>query len=404
MVALLSPGDYMATVDISAAYRSVSVHPDHWKYQGVSWVLDGQQVYMQDTRVCFGLKNAPFLYSHISNFVVRCMYRRGYMRIVNYLDDFIVLGDSFKACQEAQGVLIHLLISLGFYISWKKCTSPSSFTRYLGIDFDSTTMTISLPTDKMEKLHKELEFYDGRRRATKRQLQRLCGILSQCGKVVKGSRTFSRRVIDLLKNLSDGNPRVNLTEGFRKDLIWWKEFSQIFNGTICCISYNFGQGPELFTDASQMGYGIVCQEDWQAGWFNRDTSPSWVSGLNNSHLHWKNIGCDTSNINVLELILIHMALERLGMEWSNVHVICRTDNTQVMQCINKGISSNTDAMGLLRDIFWLCVCYNIHLTARHIKGVDNIIADGLSRLHSPTSFHILDEFQLCCSGFNSVGS
>ena len=219
VVALLSPGDYMATIDISAAYRSVSVHPEHWKYQGISWELDGQQRFMLDTRVCFGLKNAPFLYSHISNFVVRCMHRRGYMRIVNYLDDFIVLGDSFQSCQEAQSVLIHLLISLGFYISWKKCTSPSSFTRYLGIDFDSNAMTISLPADKMEKLHNELQFFEGRTRATKRQLQRLCGILSQCGKVVKGSRTFSRRVIDLLKNLSDGNPRVNLTPGFRNHLL-----------------------------------------------------------------------------------------------------------------------------------------------------------------------------------------
>ena len=65
VVSMLSPGDYMATIDISSAYRSVSVHPDHWKYQGISWVINGRQEFLMDSRVCFRLKNAPFLFSHI---------------------------------------------------------------------------------------------------------------------------------------------------------------------------------------------------------------------------------------------------------------------------------------------------------------------------------------------------
>ena len=398
VVSLMSPGDYMATVDISSAYRSFSVHPDHWKFQGVTWEIDGQQRFMLHTRVCFGLKNAPFLYTHLSNFVVRCMHRRGYLKVVNYLDDFIVIGNSFESCQEAQNMLIRLLISLGFYISWRKCTSPNTFTRYLGIDFDSISMTISLPSEKMEKLHQELNFFNGRRRATKRQIQRLCGILSQCGKVVKGARTFSRRVIDLLKGLSDGNPRITLTKGFCDDLEWWKEFSLLFNGTSCCVQYNFGEGPQLFTDASQNGYGITCGSDWQAGGFNTTNVPVGLGGLTPSHEHWQNISCDTQNINVLELIPIWLALTRLGSQWANLHVICRTDNTQVMQCINKGVSVNFDAMVLRRKIFWLCVYHNIHLTSRHIRGVDNVVADKLSRLHTFPVMSTLTEFHLCCSG------
>ena len=89
------------------------------------------------------------------------MQRRDYTKVVNYFDDFIVIGDSIDSCQDAQATLINLLISLGFYISWKKCTSPNTLTRYLGIDLDSNSTTISLPPGKMDKLHQEINFFDG---------------------------------------------------------------------------------------------------------------------------------------------------------------------------------------------------------------------------------------------------
>ena len=394
---MLQYGDYMATVDVSAAYRSVSVHPDNWTYQGITWNIDGESKKLMDTRICFGLRNAPFLYTHISNFVVRCMQRRGFTRIVNYLDDFIVLGSTFEECQQAQTQLISILLSLGFYISWKKCTSPSTITKYLGINFDSIRMELSLPPEKVEKLHSELTFFHGRHRATKRQLQRLAGILSHCAKVVKGARTFSRRIIDLLKGLNDGNPRITLSSDFRLDLEWWEKFAEIFNGTACSIEFNFGQGPELYTDASFSGYGLVCDTDWQAGFFNVDATPSFNDNLDIDHSHWENTEVPIKNINVLELIPVFLALKRLGPCWRNLHVVCRTDNTQVMHCVNKGVSKNVEAMVLLRNIFWLCVEFNIHLTARHVRGIDNTIADTLSRISLDDELGVLHSLYLCCS-------
>ena len=99
------------------------------------------------------------------------MARRGYTKVTNYLDDLIVIGDTFESCQWVQKELIHLLISLSFHISLKKCSSPSTNTRYLDIDINSLDMTLSLPSDKLAKLHQGLDFFRGRRRATKRQLQ-----------------------------------------------------------------------------------------------------------------------------------------------------------------------------------------------------------------------------------------
>ena len=95
---------------------------------------------------------------------------------------------------------------------------------------DSIDMTLSLPDDKLDKLFVELQSFEGKTRATKRQLQKLCGVLAHVSEVVRGGRVFSRRIIDLLKGLSDGNPRVRITDDFTLDLEWWRQFSSTLNG------------------------------------------------------------------------------------------------------------------------------------------------------------------------------
>ena len=396
-------GCFMATVDIGSAYRSLSIHPDNWTYQGVRWVLDGQETLLFDVRICFGARNSPYLFTQVSNFVTRCMFRRGFHGIVNYLDDFLVVAESYESCQIAQMTLISLLISLGFEIAWKKCSSPSTVTQYLGINFDSNSMEMSLPIRKLDKLHSELLFFEGKTRATKNQLQRLCGILAHCSKVVRGGRTFSRRIIDLLSGLPDGNPRITLSSEFKLDLDWWRCFSTTFNGVACVIQHNYGMGPTLHTDSSFSGYGLISGHMWYAGYFNSPDMPLGTERLDYEHLHWQNYELDIMNINVLELFPILLAVRLMGHLWVNQHVVCFSDNTQVVSCINRGTSINPHCMSMLREIFWYSAMYNFHLTSRHVKGVDNYIPDLLSRIQSRGNIYDISNLPLCCSGSLSIG-
>ena len=100
--------------------------------------------------------------------------------VANYLDDFLIYGKDFEECQRGQNSLIRLLSDLGFMVSWKKCSSPSQEVRYLGIIINSNNLTLSLPEDKLVKLRNELQFFVGRNRATKKQIQCLCGIIAHC--------------------------------------------------------------------------------------------------------------------------------------------------------------------------------------------------------------------------------
>ena len=152
--------------------------------------------------------------------MVRTMARMGYHNVISYLDDFIVLEPTQERCARAQSILCQLLGTLGFQVAWEKCTSPSTRVQYLGIDFDSVSMTFSLPRDKVEKLFIELKFFENKTKATKRQLQSLCGILSHADKVIRGGRVFSRRIIDFLKDLPAGNPRIHITQEFVLDMEW----------------------------------------------------------------------------------------------------------------------------------------------------------------------------------------
>ena len=392
-------GCYMATVDISAAYRSISIREDHWTYQGINWPINGQLLPLWDARLSFGLRCAPFIFSEISDFVARTMTLLGFTCVANYLDDFLVFGDTFDDCQHAQSTLITLLGDLGFIVSWKKCSSPATCVRYLGIMINSTDMSLSLPEDKLQKLRHELEFFRGRSRATKKQIQRLCGIIAHCSKVVRGGRTFSRRIIDLLAGLKDGNPRIRLSQEFCLDIEWWLNFAREFNGKENIIFPNTGDGYCFSTDSCLQGYGIVSGNDWQAGYFASTMQPPGVQKCNSSHGHWLNINVQSlDNINYLELIPVWLALLRYSSEWKDSHVLCLSDNTQVVAMLKRGHSANKDCMILLRRIFWICVKNNIYVTCRHIPGKDNLVPDLLSRICATNELSCISLHSMCCSG------
>lgn len=400
---MIVPQCYMATVDISSAYRSITINPKDWDRQGISWVVNDEKRYYKDTRLCFGAKCAPFIFTQISRFITNCMVRRGFPNIIGYIDDFWISENSYERCVAAQNSLLGLLGDLGFAASWHKCTSPCQSIRYLGIIFDSINMTMSLPSDKMQKLRSELEFFVKRKRATKHQLQRLCGVLSHAAKVVYGGRIFSRRIIDLLKGLPDKNVRIKLSDDFKEDLQWWRTYAANFNGHATIVSHHYTQEVVLQTDASKGGYGIVVDNDWMAGYINCDLIPQGMEELKQEHGHWYNYELQTSfNINEMELLPIWLAVHRYSHMWRNKLITCQVDNTQVMWAINRGRSVNKNNMVVLRKIFWESVKNNFHMVAIHVKGDENILPDLLSRLRCVNDLSILHDSSLCCVGSNKL--
>ena len=93
-VQVLDPEDFMSVVDISSAYRSVNVFSGHTRFQGLRWDFGNGPEVLRDNRLCFGLRSAPNIFNSLSNFIVEIAKSRGAPRIINYLDDFLVIADS----------------------------------------------------------------------------------------------------------------------------------------------------------------------------------------------------------------------------------------------------------------------------------------------------------------------
>ena len=55
-----------------------------------------------------------FVFSNISDFIVRCAHRHGIERIVNYLDDFCLIINTKKDAVYEQLTIISILRRLGF--------------------------------------------------------------------------------------------------------------------------------------------------------------------------------------------------------------------------------------------------------------------------------------------------
>ena len=65
---------------------------------------------------------------------------------------------------------------------------------------------------------------------------------------------------------------------------------------------------------------------------------------------------------------------------SNKHVLFFTDNNALVHVINKQSSKDKDLMFFVRKLVLACLRYNVVFKAKHIAGVNNILADALSRL------------------------
>ena len=79
------------------------------------------------------------------------------------------------------------------------------------------------------------------------------------------------------------------------------------------------------------------------------------------------------HINFKEVLAIYFA----ALTW----VQCWRNKRIAVHIINKGSTFNPLVMDALRYMFWLSAFFNFKLTARHIPGQCNIIADAISRIH-----------------------
>lgn len=372
---LVTPNCYMAKVDLKTAYRSVNLSSQSQEVTGLKWTFpDGTEYTFYDTKLPFGSKLAPHIFHRLSQAVRRMMSRRGFT-IIAYLDDFLICETTKQRCIQALNILLALLRKLGFMINWSKVVDPTTKLTFLGIEIDSTAMELRLPGEKLSLLKHELAEFSKRKRASKKQLQSIAGKLNWASAVVHGGRVFLRRIIDAITPLKHDWHKAILHGEIWHDIEWWKKFLETFNGK----SLILGKIPlsSVYTDACKQGGGGFFGCDW-------------------FYTNWENDFPVVKNlhINELEALAVVLAAQRWGKDWENKRVVIFSDNMTTVACLNKCTSRSKILMSYLRGLFWLSATYNFHITAVHVPGKENIMADFISRLHEPNAFYQFMNFYL----------
>ena len=264
VVEILKWGMYMSVVDIKSAYRAVPIRQEHRKFMGFESELDGAKQLFVDNRLSFGLRLGPQYFQHISNFVHDVLLNVYNVETINYLDDFITVARSYESCLNAQNCILKVLRGLGFYVAYDKVSPPATCTIFLGIEIDSVEMVLRLPEAKVNKLNTQLDRFIEADRISKVDLESLGGLLSHCAHLVRGGRTFCRRLYNLYKEVcSKGYKTVKIPDVVKADLRWWRVFCKTFNG-VSPIN-NMDYPDPMVSDASFKGFGVYMGSDWAAG-------------------------------------------------------------------------------------------------------------------------------------------
>ena len=140
-------GDFLASLDLKDAYFQIPIHGSSRKL--LRFMSEGT-VY-QFKALCFGLSTAPQVFTRVFAAVSAWAHSRG-IRLLRYLDDWLVLSSSEKKAKESIRELLSLCHTLGIVINEKKSDLvPSQSAKYLGMTIDTGAGKVFPSLARVEK-------------------------------------------------------------------------------------------------------------------------------------------------------------------------------------------------------------------------------------------------------------
>ncbi len=372
-VIYLGAGAQMAKADMKAAYRNIPVHPkDRWLL-GMEW----EGSVFVDGALPFGLRSAPIVFTTVGDAIEWIAKRKGAMWLEHYLDDYVTVGSAGTSeCASSLKAFKDSCERLGMPLDPGKEEGPAEVITFLGMELDSRNMVVKLPEDKLRGLRKKLGEWRGMKSCRKRDLLSILGHLDHACKAVRAGRSFTRRLRDLSMTVKRLDRRVRLNVAARADLEWWRQFGLQWNGVSMMRALVEAEEPQvvLVSDASG-SWG--CGAAWEDRWFQL----SW--SLTNEVCDW--------GIMPKEMLPIVIAAAVWGYRWRGLTVKARCDNVAVVATVRSGSCKERHTMHLRRCLAYLEAVGEFVLVADHIRGVDNVVADALSRDNVALAHSLMQE-------------
>uniref|UniRef100_UPI003AAD8AB9 uncharacterized protein n=1 Tax=Centroberyx gerrardi TaxID=166262 RepID=UPI003AAD8AB9 len=378
LIRLAGRGAWLSKADITSAFKVLPIHPDFWRFFGVCW----KGAYYFSVRLTFGCRSSPRIFDSLSEalcWILTNNHRLPY--ILHLLDDFLVVTPPASPPHLGLTTLTKVFSELGVPLSEEKTSGPSTSIEFLGITLDSISFQASLPSEKIQRITLLLSNYLLADRCTKRQLLALLGHLNYAICIIPQAKSFLSNLLTKAAAVPSLHDRVDLDDACKMEMRMWQHFLSSWNG-ISFFYDDFITQPEdiqLYTDAApSIGFGGYYGGRWFASaWPSEFKSLDSESRSPSSALH--------------ELYPIVIAAILWGHEWSRKSILIHSDNTAVVEILNKGRSRSPAIMQFLRRLTLISAQHQFILRAAHIPGHHNSIADSLSRFSFQKFRHLAPE-------------
>ena len=378
MVLSCGRGSFLWKRDLSRFYLQIPMDPVEYRHVGCVW----RGLFFIFISLMFGLRHSGLQGQRITD-ALSWIHRRlgldtheeALFNCVNYCDDLGGVEATKARADESFTRLGSLLPELGLVESVDKARAPSTVMTYLGVNFNTITMTMSVPPEKMAEIKEDIERYYKKSTTTKKSLQSLLGKLFWVSRVVRHSRTFMGRLLSQLRDMSgkSDNIKMKLSEDCRKDLLWWRCFLAEYNG-ITMIERD---------DAIKLSLPQLLDTPYKvcAGDATLTAGGAWHDQSYWSRKFPLSLQDSQIPVHIKEFLVVIVSTKIWGAAWSGrvVHMFC--DNDPVCDVIEGERPSDPKMLSLLREFkYWVCR-FRFHPIMRKISTGDNIIADYISRRH-----------------------
>ena len=290
----------------------------------------------------FGLRSATLSCQRTNKSVVDILQSE-HISIDVYIDDFYgaetpdVSDLSFQRVKELFG-------ELGLVTSPDKESHPSTSMVCLGVLFNTTSMTTSVPAFRVVELQAELTSWLTLGLCSRRKLQCLLGNVSFVAACVPPGRVYFARLLNALRNIDSQSHQTPVTEDMLSDIHWWLIFLDNFNGVSVIPNQSIISDHHAFaTDACLTGCGGILFDEY----FHR----------------------------------VLVAIKSWATRLAGCSVTIYSDNSCCVALINFHRAHDEFLQHCLRDLVLHLALNNITLSACHVSGSQNCIPDYLSRWH-----------------------
>ncbi len=356
------PLDWFAAIDLKDAYFHVSILPRHRPF--LRFAFEGRAY--QYKALPFGLSLSPRVFTKVVEAALVPLREAG-IRILNYLDDWLILAQSRALLCEHRDMVLSHLSRLGLQVNREKSKlSPMQRISFLGMELDSVNLTACLSEERAQSMLRCLESLQRKRAVPLKHFQRLLGHMASSAAITPlgllHMRPLQRWLHDRVPRWAwrHGTYRVSLTPSCRRTFSPWSDLAFLRAGVPL---EQVSRHVVVSTDASATGWGAMCNGHAAAGLW---TGPQ---------LQW--------HINCLELLAVWLALRRFRTLLHEKHILVRSDNTATVAYINHqgGLRSRRMSQ-LARHLLLWSQKHLRSLRAVHVPGELNRAADELSRQHA----------------------